>query len=331
MADRVKISVIIPTYNRASVLPRAIDSVLNQTRPADEIIIVDDGSTDATPDLMKQYEMSGIRYLKKQNGGVSSARNLGLRSASGEFVACLDSDDEWLPEMLERTLPLFEKYPSADVVFTDACWMDTQHIIEPEMNWGPRRQAFGELLGIQHGFIGCIDRRTFRLASFYLCLMLQSAVIFRASLFKKVGLYNESFRVSEDYELWLRLSRVCDVCYLDQPLVKNYIHGSNLSVSPELKELFIQNNRKALKAELAVEEDPVFRKKLERCIQNNLENQLMLRLCNGGWKKLQKALSEARADGWQSTNESMRRLKVLDHCGAGVGLLFSCLLKLAGR
>jgi hypothetical protein len=86
-----------------------------------------------------------------------------------------------------------------------------------------------------------------------------------------------------------------------------------------------------LKAELAVEEDRLFQKKLEHCIRNNWETELTLRLSHGGLKKLQEALAEARADGWQSTGESMRRLKVLDRWGAGAGLLFSRLLKLAGR
>jgi glycosyltransferase involved in cell wall biosynthesis len=325
-----KITVVIPTYNREKLLPRAIESVLRQTRPADEIIIVDDGSTDNTAEIVIPYE-SRVRYLKKQNGGPSSARNFGLESSSGEFIAFLDSDDAWLPEMLETTIPMFEKYPSAGVIFTDACWRNEQQVLEPAMNHGFRRKAFEKLLGIAPGFCGCIDRKTFRRASFSMCLMLQSAVVFRTDLFRKIGNYNERYRVAEDYELWLRLSRVYDVAYVDSPLVVNYIDGTNLSGTAELKETFLQNNRNLYKSELAVEEDESFRVMLRQSIRNQWESEITLRLRNGNLTRLRQTLAQARDDGWHAGERSMRRIKIVDRLGPLAGLTFCRLLKLFGR
>jgi len=102
MTDNPTVSVIIPTYNRAHTLGRAIDSVLHQTRPADEIIIVDDGSTDKTAALLENY--TGLIHLEQTNAGVSTARNTGIAQASSSWIAFLDSDDEWLPSKLQHQL-----------------------------------------------------------------------------------------------------------------------------------------------------------------------------------------------------------------------------------
>ena len=100
MFNNFKISVIIPTYNRHVLLERAVMSVLKQTRPADEIIIIDDGSTDGTPELIPK-KFPQILYYRQENKGVSAARNAGIEKSSGDWIAFLDSDDAWLPRKLE--------------------------------------------------------------------------------------------------------------------------------------------------------------------------------------------------------------------------------------
>ena len=97
------ISVIIPSYNRNKLLKRALDSVLAQTRPADEIIVVDDGSSDGT-DIMLKQQFPLVNYLRTENRGVSAARNVGIQHARGDWIALLDSDDEWLPKKIEIQL-----------------------------------------------------------------------------------------------------------------------------------------------------------------------------------------------------------------------------------
>src|SRR3954454_14488963 len=107
------ISAIITTYNYAQFIAAAIESVLNQTRRPDEIVVVDDGSTDHTATIVATYAAQGVRYVFKANGGAGSARNRGLRETTGDLVTFLDADDRWLPDKLERQLDHLARYPAA--------------------------------------------------------------------------------------------------------------------------------------------------------------------------------------------------------------------------
>src|SRR4051794_11056524 len=111
----LRVSVIIPTYNRAALLPRAIGSAVSQTRPPDEVLVVDDGSGDDTPEIMRQFA-APVRYLRKANGGVSSARNVGITHATGDCLFFLDSDDYWDSTWVERALGIFESNAACGAV-----------------------------------------------------------------------------------------------------------------------------------------------------------------------------------------------------------------------
>jgi glycosyltransferase involved in cell wall biosynthesis len=326
-----KISVIIPTWNRADLLPRAIESVLRQTREADEIIVVDDGSTDETAAAMRPFEARGIRYLRKENGGASSARNLGIESAKGEFLAFLDSDDEYRPELLAETMAMLEKHPSAGVAYTDAAWVCEGEVVEEAMNWGPRKTAVGELLKIERGWSGCFDRKRFRYAQLHFSLVQMSAVLVRAEVFEKVGAFCSRYDPAEDYEFWLRVSRYYDFCYVDAPLGAIYVHGTNLTVRPELRERFRQSNRMAMKSELAWETDEEMRRVIVERLLQNWETSIAIRLGEGDRNQLRRELTEARADGWRSGEQSMRRIKMVDRYGAMAGVAFNRALSLIGR
>jgi len=117
------VSVIIPTYNRWQVLQRAIDSVLAQSTAADEIIVVDDGSTDNTRDLLLSTYGEHIRVMSQPNKGVSAARNAGLKISSGDWIALLDSDDEWLPDKLRLQIQVLEQDRSCVLCHTDEIWV----------------------------------------------------------------------------------------------------------------------------------------------------------------------------------------------------------------
>ncbi len=106
----MRISVIIPAYNAAAYIERALQSVLNQSRPADEIIVINDGSTDATSEILKRYK-GKTRIIEQVNAGVSAARNTGIRAASGDWIAFLDADDEWLPEKLAKQCQFHQAHP----------------------------------------------------------------------------------------------------------------------------------------------------------------------------------------------------------------------------
>ncbi|EGV52019.1 glycosyltransferase family 2 protein [endosymbiont of Riftia pachyptila] len=118
----MQVSVIIPTHNRAATLPRAIESVLQQSHPADEILIVDDGSDDDSRALVTQ-QFPQCRYLHQQNRGVSSARNLGISASKGEWIALLDSDDAWLPQKLEQQLARVEAQEGKRLCHTEEVWI----------------------------------------------------------------------------------------------------------------------------------------------------------------------------------------------------------------
>lgn len=207
-----QISVIIPTFNRAWTLARAIDSVLAQTYAPREIIVVDDGSTDDTPDVLSAYG-DGIKILAQPNRGVSSARNLGIRHSRGEFIALLDSDDRWEPEKLACQAGFFTDHSGAMICQTQEIWIRNGVRVNP---------------GKKHKKIsGMIFE-----PSLHMCLVSPSAVMIKKKLFDLKGLFNEDFPVCEDYDFWLRVSRDTPIYLVDRPLTIKYGgHADQLSRS----------------------------------------------------------------------------------------------------
>lgn len=215
------ISVIIPTYNRATLVTDAIDTVLGQTYLPSEIIVVDDGSTDETPDVLSTYR-EHITVIRQPNQGVSAARNRGIRAASGELIALLDSDDYWLPSKLATQVSYFRDHPDIDICQTEETWIRNGLRVNPKR----RHQKYG----------GMIFEK-----SLPLCLISPSAVMMRKSLFGRVGLFDESLPACEDYDLWLRITWKYPVGLIETPLiVKRGGHDDQLSSMPELDKYRIQ-------------------------------------------------------------------------------------------
>jgi len=200
--SRTSVSVIIPTFNRRALLERAVDSVVAQTRPADEIIIIDDGSTDGTAALVEK-KYPGIIYLSQTNRGVSHARNQGIRKANGTWLAFLDSDDVWLPEKLEKQLSALSRKPAFRICHTDEIWIRKGRRVNP-MN--KHKKSGGDL------FDRCL----------HLCVISPSTVILHHSLFLRFGLFDESLPVCEDYDMWLRLCAFIPVLFLPETLIIKY-------------------------------------------------------------------------------------------------------------
>jgi glycosyltransferase involved in cell wall biosynthesis len=198
----MNISVIIPTYNRAHLLSRALNSVLVQTLPAQEIIVVDDGSTDNTADLMTS-EFSQCCYLQQSNLGVSAARNRGIEAATGEWLAFLDSDDEWLPGKLEAQHNLLQQHPDIKICHTEEIWIRNGK----RVNQMKKHAKSGG-----HIFQNCLP----------LCVISPSSVIIHRSLFKEVGTFDENLPACEDYDLWLRICATHPVAFVTQPQIKKY-------------------------------------------------------------------------------------------------------------
>ena len=225
--EKPLVSVIIPTYNRANDLGRSIDSVLSQTYSDYELIVVDDGSTDATPSLLSTYDRR-LRIIRQNNQGVSAARNTGIKSAKGKFIALLDSDDAWLPEKLAQQTAFFKAHPQAMLCQTEEIWIRNGKRVNPKK----KHQKYS----------GMIFEKTLPL-----CLVSPSAVMIRRALFDEIGFFDETLPACEDYDLWLRITWKYPVFLIDNPLILKYGgHSDQLSRQPELDQYRIRALTKIL-------------------------------------------------------------------------------------
>jgi len=186
--DPARVSVVIPTYNRADYLVLALESVFGQTVPPGEVIVVDDGSTDHTRRALEPYR-DRIRYFRQENAGEPVARNRGIREARGDFVAFLDSDDLWEDRFLEEALRQFEEHPKAGLVTFRRAEIDGEGrptgIVEGKASAGPWFST-RTLLGRDWRRVGM--------------------PVVRRSCLEEVGEFNEELRISPDMEMWLRFS-----------------------------------------------------------------------------------------------------------------------------
>jgi len=225
------VSVIIPTYNREGMLKEAIDSVFLQDYPEKELIVVDDGSTDATESLCRSYG-DRLRYLHTENRGVSHARNLGIRESKGDLVAFLDSDDVWLPEKLSVQINYLNKHPEIHICQTEEVWIRDGKRVNPRL---VHKKHSGWI------FDECIP----------LCIVSPSAVMIRRSVFEDVGLFDEEMPACEDYDLWLRASLKYQIMTLPEPLIeKRGGHSDQLSRHPLLDRWRIYALQKMLSLDL---------------------------------------------------------------------------------
>lgn len=219
-----RVSIVIATYNRASFIGKAIESVLDQTYDSYEIIIVDDGSTDETLSVVSKYESSRIKYIYQENSGRSSARNTALSLIQGEYVAFLDSDDMFLPQKLELQVELLENNPDFGMSYTSARVSD-EHGNEIIKDGAVDGGAY--YLATDSGWLH--DK-----IAFYLPVtILLPTVMVRKDVLKRVGGFDESLSRFEDTDLWRRISKVTQIVALDIPLTTVLTHSGNQMESPE--------------------------------------------------------------------------------------------------
>jgi len=232
MAARSKkpeVSVIIPTYNRAWVLKEAIDSVLAQDFRDFELIVVDDGSTDNTPQILESYSQD-LMVIWQPNKGVSAARNRGIAAAAGRLIAFLDSDDLWLPRKLSTQIDFFNSNSAAVINQTEEIWIRNGVRVNPKTR--------------HHKSSGMIFER-----SLGLCLVSPSAVMMKRALFDEVGHFDEDLPACEDYDLWLRVSWRYPVHLIETPLIiKRGGHADQLSKAPGLDKFRIQALKKVIES-----------------------------------------------------------------------------------
>jgi len=210
VVDSPKVSVIVPTYNRADRLERALNSIVSQTYQDFELIVVDDGSTDKTYQLMKSFPKAQYFYIKK-NSGVSKARNVGLAFAKGELICFLDSDDLWKEKKIQIQSLWLENNKDSQICYTDEIWVRNGVRVNP-MN--RHRKYSGDI------FRHCLG----------LCIVSPSSVMIRAKLFDEIGNFDESLPACEDYDLWLRIASKYAFHFIEEPLIIKYGgHSDQLS------------------------------------------------------------------------------------------------------
>jgi glycosyltransferase involved in cell wall biosynthesis len=198
-----KVSVVIPTYNRIAYLGRAITSVLKQSYPVNEIIVIDNGSTDQTLSFIKK-NFTRIRVITEKKRGVSFARNLGIKNCKYNWIAFLDSDDEWIIDKIEKQFVLLkESNFKYQFIHTNEIWIKNGML----KNQKKRHLKKGGYI-----FEDCLD----------ICKISPSSVLIKKELFDRCGLFDNKFKVCEDYELWLRIASKIKIGYLDKPLIKKY-------------------------------------------------------------------------------------------------------------
>ncbi len=229
-----KVSVIIPTYNRANYLPEAINSVLKQTYQDFETIIVDDDSTDNTKEVVNAYiekNPQKIAYIYQKNNGPAAARNRGIKEAKGEYIAFLDSDDLWLPDKLKKSMDFINKH-GFDWICTSS------YIIREE---GGNKQEKNKIC-IDSIFLDSSGRKVELVKNglfFFSSLHIYTpAVLIRDYCFKKVGFFDETFKIGEDVDFWLRLEEAkLSGGYLNEPLCVYRINNSSITKSRDISGL----------------------------------------------------------------------------------------------
>ncbi len=209
------VSVVIPTFNRRELVLRAINSVANQSYRDFDIWIVDDGSSDGTEPAVAEYIKSRskppIHYLRTSNQGVAAARNLGVKESGGQWIAFLDSDDQWTPDKLEKQLGYAETHPEYQLIQSDDIWIRNGTRVNTPKAYLKRG---GDIF----------------LQSLPVCLISPSTVLLSRRLFIQTGGFNEEYPVCEDYELWARITSSQPVGFVPEKLTVKYGgHNDQLS------------------------------------------------------------------------------------------------------
>jgi glycosyltransferase involved in cell wall biosynthesis len=197
----VNVSVVIPTYNRYELLQRALRSVAAQTYFPFEIIVVDDGSTDATSHIQEEFDC--IIYDYQENVGVAAARNRGIALSKGEWIAFLDSDDEWHPTKLAKQVALHSARQNLLFSYTDEQWVRNKKVVTL-----PKKYKKYEGMIFEH----CLSH----------CIIAPSAALLHKRVLEDVGVFDETLEVCEDYDLWLRITCKYEAGLINEPLITKY-------------------------------------------------------------------------------------------------------------
>jgi glycosyltransferase involved in cell wall biosynthesis len=274
MSSDASISTVITTYNYAEFLPDAIESVLTQTRPVDDIVVVDDGSTDNTAQVVAAYANRGVRYVRQNNQGAGAARNRGIFETSGDFIAFLDADDMWLPDKTRLQEAWLQAHPTCVLVSGQKVWWDVA-----------RDRTSIERFG---------DLSPARLRREILVLNVvgnPSMTLVRRSAIVQGGEFDSSLRWGQDWEFFIRMSRIGEIGFLPHPVVKYRWHQSSLSHDRRWERLDVVHgiSRRAIARHEVGWERAVLRLRARSAIEFD-RARLSLRLGKPRWQRIAHAL-----------------------------------------
>jgi len=274
-----RVSVIIPNYNQTRYVGQALQSVFRQTYHNYEIIVVDDGSTDNSYEVIKGFG-GRVRYIRQENRGLASARNTGIIAAQGELISLLDADDQWSPTYLETMISLINKFPSAAVYYCLAHGMDIKEIELPQIFGGPiplPEKLYSTLL--KGNFINACT------------------ITMRRSVVIKEGLFDPMLKSCEDWDLWLRLSPKYEFIGIKEYLVRYRIHGSSLSTDLQMMQ---QATRTVVEKHFGLEDE-------DRTAWSEQKHKAF-----GGLYRFCLLSSIQRKNDWQSGVNSIRQALLTD-------------------
>ena len=266
------ISAIIPTFNREDTIERAIDSVLNQTTPCQEIIVIDDGSTDETLKRLEKYQSKNqITYVKTDNKGVSAARNHAINLAQGKWISFLDSDDEWLPEKNTMQIACQQK-TNYSLIHGEEIWIRNGKRVNAKF----KHQKSGGMI-----FEKCIP----------LCLISPSATMIEKELLQKLGCFDEDFVVCEDYDLWLKYTLDYAVGFVEVPIIKKYGgHQDQLSMKYKAMDYY------RIKSMVSILRNKIISKDQKSLIQKEIKAKATILL--NGYIKHQNMIHYEEVENW---------------------------------
>lgn len=273
MGLEIGLSVIVPTYNRRREVEFAVRSVLAQTYFVDEIIVVDDGSTDGTGAALNRLFGDRIRYVWQANAGVSAARNHGLRLARGSYIAFLDSDDSWLPNKVQLQLDWMEAHPDFAMLLCDVIRDDAQ---------GNEKEIFRRrTLLPEDGFILSAVLLEPSLAP--------SCVMMRRHVFDEIGGFDEKLQTAEDLDYHLRIAARYKIGVIEQALVRTTMGGTGLSSSRSTYDDQLQVIKNAVERTRDQTSDGERRRALSRAFARSARGMLLLGRHASAWTHLLQA------------------------------------------
>jgi len=269
--------VIIPTYNRRELVQRAIDSVLAQTHPVDEILVVDDGSTDGTGEALRARYGERIRYHRQANAGVSAARNAGMALATGRYFALLDSDDLWLPEKTAQQTAWLDAHPEFGMVLCDVVRVDADGTPYDTFH---RRDVLRE------------DGWALR----WLLLnpsLVPASVMFRREVFETCGGFDPTLRTAEDIDFHLRVARQWRIGVVEAPLVEAMRGHDGLSATATTYDDYVKVVERAVADAEGVVDISVRREALAITYARNARGMVIRKRWRDAWRLWRAALEQA--------------------------------------